>query len=62
MDEADIANERAELDLQQALRVRRPEGPQPTGSCLWCGDDVYPGIRWCNRECRDFWQQAHAAR
>lgn len=60
MDEADIANDRAEVDLQRALQVRRPEGPLATGACLWCSEPVPQGFRWCNRECRDYWQRFDA--
>lgn len=62
MDEADIANDRAEQELSRALSIRKPTGPVATGQCLWCGDGVAPTVRWCGADCRDFWQRAHAAR
>jgi len=47
-------------DLEQryrdaALTIRKPEGPKPTGECLWCGEPVDDGRRWCGVACRDRW-------
>lgn len=58
MDEADRADHQAEQALLAALRRRLPAGPEATGSCLWCGVEVAAGARWCDRECRDDWEQA----
>ena len=53
----DLASEREEMDRTIALRVRKPEGPKPTGRCLWCDEPVEEGRRWCPRvECRDQWE------
>ncbi len=57
MDEVDRANSEAERALAQALRKRRPDGPAPTGQCLYCDDDVAAGRRWCGAECREAWEK-----
>lgn len=49
----DAANDQAELVLSVELSYRRPNGPKPTGRCLWCGEDVAPDRRWCDSDCRD---------
>lgn len=56
-DEADIAQAKSELELAAILASRLPEGPAPTGECLFCGEPVCPGRRWCGPECRDDWQR-----
>ncbi len=54
----DLASEREEMDRDLALRVRKPEGPEATGSCLECGEPVDEGRRWCmGVECRDRWER-----
>ena len=30
---------------------------QATGRCLWCGEPVADGRRWCDAECRDEWER-----
>lgn len=55
-DEADIAQENIERDLALLLRRRLPQGPAATGECLWCGEPLDAGRRWCDAECRDAWQ------
>ena len=54
-DQFDRATEREEMDREAALKLRKPEGPTPTGECLWCGEPVESPRRWCNAECRDAW-------
>jgi len=54
-DEADAGNEMA-AKLQEAyLAVRKPNGPEATGKCLYCGEEVEG--RWCDSGCRDAWQK-----
>lgn len=53
-DIADDANEQIELLLNLELAARRPEGPEATGLCLYCG--VPAEGRWCDRLCRDGWE------
>lgn len=53
---AERANEELEVGLAHALRLRKPEGPQPTGSCLWCDEPTGASLRWCEAWCRDQWE------
>jgi hypothetical protein len=58
-DNLDIAAEREEIARQSALVTsKRPEGPQHTGHCHYCGDKVPAPMRWCDAACRDAWQEA----
>lgn len=56
----DDANDRAERDLDLAIRAARCSNglqiPDPSGHCLNCGELVGPVLRWCDEECRDDWQ------
>jgi hypothetical protein len=27
------------------------------GECLWCGEPLNVGMRWCGAECRDDWEK-----
>ena len=56
-DDADRAGEREEIFRAEALAVRKPEGPIATGECLYCGEAVDGGRRWCGAACRDLWQR-----
>ena len=51
----DLASEREEMDRTIALRVRKPEGPKPTGRCLWCDEPVDDERRWCGFDCMSEW-------
>ena len=54
----DRATEREEMDRERALKMRKPEGPKATGSCLECGEPVEEGRRWCmGVECRNLWER-----
>ena len=54
----DRASEREEMDRERALKMRKPEGPKPTGYRLECGEPVGEGRRWCQGvECRDRWER-----
>lgn len=57
MDEADRASEEEERNIAEALRTRKPEGPAPTGRCLWCDEPLQYGARWCDSKCRDEWER-----
>ncbi len=61
-DEIDKANERAEEILEDALKVRRPEGPPACGYCYNCSEFVGPEERWCDSDCRDDWEKLMKAR
>ena len=56
-DEIDQANDQAERHLSVSMRLRMPAGPEANGECHHCGSPVAPGLRWCDRECRDGWQR-----
>ena len=56
-DEVDRGNDRAEEILEDALKVRRPEGPPPCGYCYNCSEFVGPEERWCGIECRDDYEK-----
>jgi hypothetical protein len=55
-DEIDRANDLAQQLLDATLTQKKPVGPSPTGACLWCGEPLPDGRRWCSPECRDDWQ------
>jgi hypothetical protein len=55
-DNLDRANDEAEIGLAQALKLRKPEGPSPTGRCLWCDEITGETQRWCESWCRDQWE------
>lgn len=58
-DEADIANDTAELFLNIAkasVPVAVPS--QGIGICIECGVEVEGDRRWCSAECRDEFQWA----
>ena len=61
-DALDRAEDEIEMELAEALRQRKPAGPQPTGYCHWCGDAVDVGMRWCDHECLDAWELADCRR
>lgn len=55
---ADIIDEAGEWEEElraQAMRLRRPNGPSPTGFCLnaECEEALPVGQRWCDADCRD---------
>ena len=57
MDDIDRGCELEEKYREAALAVRKPEGPKATGECLYCGEAVDGGRRWCGAACRDLWQR-----
>jgi len=58
MDDADISADRAEKEAPYLLAAsKRPEGPAPTGLCLWCDEVVGDDQRWCDGECRDQYER-----
>lgn len=56
MDDTDRATVREEQARADALRERRPQGPEATGLCLNCERPLAAGLRWCDAECRDEWE------
>ena len=59
-DIVDDAHEREEELRALALKVRKPNGPAPTGFCLnaECEEPVPVGQRWCDADCRDRYYRA----
>jgi hypothetical protein len=63
MDAADQADQ-AEESLRRAMQ-RSATNPMhretvdavAIGECLWCGEALGPGMRWCGKECRDDWEK-----
>jgi hypothetical protein len=61
-DEADRADALIEMVAGCAIAAARQALPdaQATGACLWCGDEVSAGRRWCDADCRDDWERYRA--
>ena len=63
MDEADLGNAQAELNLSRAMAAitTKPEA-EANGYCLNCGSPVEEGLRWCPPispgadGCREDWE------
>lgn len=62
MDDFDRASEFEELRRCLAQGYRKPAGPAPNGVCLFCGEALPAGARWCNKECREDWEREQRAR
>ena len=58
----DIASENEERYTEKARQFRKPEGPKATGECLWCGEELEDGRRWCGASCRDMWARLNTTR
>ena len=58
----DIASENEERYTEKARQFRKPEGPKATGKCLWCGEELEDGRRWCGASCRDMWARLNTTR
>lgn len=54
-DEIDMANDRAQQDLDLALAAARRHEPPllPGGSCYNCGEPLGDTHLFCDRDCRD---------
>lgn len=61
-DEIDRGCELEEKYREAAILVRKLEGPKPTGECLWCGESMEDGRRWCGARCRDRWEKLSKTR
>ena len=57
MDEIDLAQERDYLAAQNAMRMKKPEGPTATGRCLYCDEILDDQRRWCDAEHREQWEK-----
>lgn len=56
MNEEDLASDRERIAREDALRKRKPNGPESTGFCLNCNTRLTGGRRWCDPECREDWE------
>lgn len=58
MDDIDRAGDLIDMVNEQLIKQARdrPLEAEATGECLFCGEDVKPGVRWCSPECRDDWE------
>lgn len=56
----------AEREQLEALLVHRPDpnakDAEETGECLYCGEPLPAGRRWCNAECRSEWEHEQQRR
>lgn len=52
----DLANDRAEEILEDALKKAKREALVPTGRCHNCDETIQPGQRFCDTDCRDDWE------
>lgn len=60
-DPFDIASEREQMFRDNAARVKKPEGPVPTGFCLYCEEPLGNDFsRWCDAQHRDAWEKEQA--
>jgi hypothetical protein len=59
MDEADNANAQAEhWERVNRYKSRKPEiQAVACGECLFCGEPLGDGMRWCDAECRDLYEK-----
>jgi hypothetical protein len=57
MDDIDLAQERDFLATQNAMRMRKAEGPAATGRCLYCDEILDDQARWCDAEHREQWEK-----
>ncbi|MDR1646826.1 MAG: hypothetical protein LBR88_02170 [Zoogloeaceae bacterium] len=60
-DLADLAQLQQEhLDAFTRAGAWKPVAPEATGFCLNCGAPLAQGLRWCDTDCRDDWQEMDA--
>lgn len=60
-DEVDLTAERMERELAMLIGRRvQHTAPAACGACLWCEAPLDPPLRWCDADCRDDWERAHA--
>lgn len=59
MDEIDLAQERDEIGLADAIRVARMARPAivATGRCLFCDEVLGDEQRWCDSFCQTRWHK-----
>lgn len=59
-DEADMARRASQVTTDAAITTIRRKAAQPvaeaTGWCLYCGECVPEGRRWCDAQCCAAWE------
>lgn len=56
-DEVDRSQQDIEF-LAQIVKPNLQKEAEPTGYCLFCGEEITePNRRWCDAYCRDNWQR-----
>jgi hypothetical protein len=61
MDDADLTAHRAEIEEGLLRRAsRKPSGPPPIGECYFCQSPLTSGLRFCDAECRDDYENQQA--
>jgi len=56
MDEADIAQQEVELNLQLSLQRKEPS-LAATGICHFCSEQVTEGQKFCDSDCEEDWRR-----
>lgn len=58
VDEVDATQERIdrEIEIMRQAIAAMSEEIKSIGECLWCGETLDNGRRWCSVECRDAWE------
>lgn len=56
-DDADRADALVQAMIEAGIAAATGSGPVATGECLWCGELLTDGRRWCSAECRDDWER-----
>lgn len=65
MDFFDRAQELEMLQRESSIaeaRKAKPLGPEFTGKCHYCAEELPPSRRFCDGECREGWEKEEAAR
>ena len=60
-DPVDLADIEIEAANRANLARRKPEGPKPVGSCLFCHCALRHGMRWCDSGCKEDWEKEQEA-
>ncbi len=57
-DIADRAESDIEVELDAAIRMRKPPSPIARGICYYCGEIIDQHLRWCvGTECEREWER-----
>lgn len=51
-----IADKRIAGIRKEAAKI---DTTNPSGECLWCGEEIGTERRWCNHECMNLWSKAN---